>query len=112
MRVFILFLSLVGAASAQQLFMPQNGNYPREAESILIASCRAVGERFLIPLPSPRVELRLGEKSNGVESKENFSVIHLQHWNKTLFKRAALHVCLRAAEFDLVPALEPKIPDY
>jgi len=35
-----------------------------------------------------------------------------QHWNKTLFKRAALHVCLRAAEFDLVPALEPKIPDY
>jgi hypothetical protein len=112
MRTLILILFLTGSAGAQQLFTSQNQTSPREAESILIASCRAVGERLTIPMPNPRVELRLGEIKNAVESEENVHVIHLQRWNKDLFKRAALHVCLRAAEWDLVPVLATKVRDY
>lgn len=112
MRILVLLLLLAGSASAQQLFTPQNQNSPREAQSILIASCRVVGERFAIPMPSPRVELRLGEKKDAVESEESVHVIHLQRWNKELFKRAALHVCMRDAERELVVALAAKVRDY
>ena len=112
MKILVMVLTLAGSASAQQLFTLQTQNYPREAESILIASCRVVGERFAIPMPSPRVELRLGEKANAVESEENVHVIHLQHWNKVLFKRAAVHVCMRDAERELVLSLVEKVGDY
>ena len=71
-----------------------------------------VGERLGIPMPSPRVELRLGDRANAVESDEDVHVIHLQRWNKALFKRAAVHVCMRAAELDMVPALAQKVRDY
>jgi hypothetical protein len=112
MRTLILILLLAGSASAQQLFTSHNETSPREAESILIASCRAVGERLTIPMPNPRVELRLGDDKNAVESAENVHVIYLRRWNKELFKQAALHVCLRAAEPDLVPVLASKVRDY
>jgi hypothetical protein len=112
MRTLILILFLAGSAGAQQLFTAHNEPCLREAESILIASCRAVGERLTIPMPDPRVELRLGEAANAVESDESVHVIHLRHWNKALFKRAALHVCMRAAEHDLVPVLATKVRDY
>lgn len=68
MRTLILFCLLTTAASAQQLFTQPSQDTPREAESILIASCRIVGERFAIPMPNPRVELRLGEKVDSVET--------------------------------------------
>jgi hypothetical protein len=112
MRMLAMVLFLAGSASGQQLFSTQTQKCPREAESILIASCRVVGERLAIPMPSPRVELRLGEKANAVESDEDVHVIHLQRWNQALFKRAAVHVCMRAAERDLVPALAQKVRDY
>lgn len=108
----MLFLTLAGSASAQQLVTTQAGNYPREAESILIASCRVVGERFEIAFPNPRVELRLGEKVNAVENHENAHVIHLRRWNKTLFKRAAVIACMRAAEHELMTSLAEKVRDY
>jgi hypothetical protein len=112
MKAFAIVLILAGSASAQQLFMSQTQKCPREAESILIASCRVVGERLSIPMPSPRVELRLGDRENAVESDENVHVIHLQRWNKALFKRAAIDVCIRAAEVDLVPVLARRVNDY
>jgi len=112
MKIVVMMLILAGSASAQQLFTTQTQAYPRDAESILIASCRVVGERLAIPMPSPRVELRLGDKIDGVESDEDVHVIHLKHWNKALFKRAAVHVCIRAAERDLVSSLAAKVRDY
>jgi hypothetical protein len=112
MKILAMVLILAGSASAQQLFSTQTQKCSREAESILIASCRAVGERLAIPMPSPRVELRLGDNANAVESEEDVHVIHLRHWNTALFKRAAVHVCMRAAERDLVPALAEKVHDY
>jgi hypothetical protein len=48
---------------------------PSSAESILISSCRVVGERLAVPMPSPRVELRLGEGKDAVESEEAAHVI-------------------------------------
>ena len=112
MKILAMLFILAGSASAQQLFSPETQKCPREAESILIASCRVVGERLGIPMPSPRVELRLGDRANAVESDEDVHVIHLQRWNKALFKRAAVHVCMRAAELDMVPALAEKVRDY
>jgi hypothetical protein len=111
MRTLILFCLFTTAASAQQLFTQQSQNMPREAESILITSCRAIGERFAVPMPNPRVELRLGEKVDSVEISKDHQVICMRRWNKTLFARAALHVCVRAAEPDIVPMLLHK-PDY
>jgi hypothetical protein len=58
MKILAMLFILAGSASAQQLFSSQLQKCPREAESILIASCRVVGERFGIPMPNPRVELR------------------------------------------------------
>ena len=55
-----------------------------------MTSCRAVGERLAVPMPSPRVELRMGEAKDAVESEEAAHVIHMRHWNRALFKRAAL----------------------
>jgi len=110
--ILLLMLLLTGSASAQQLFSASHETLPREAESILIGSCRAVGERLEIPMPNPRVELRLGQDTNAVDSREDVHVIYLKRWNKQLFKRAALHVCLRAAELDLVPVLAVKVRDY
>jgi hypothetical protein len=112
MRTLILILLMAGSARAQQLFTPQNESPPREAESILIASCRVVGERFVVPLPDPKVELRLGEKANSIDTVEDRHVIHLKHWDKGLFKVAALHVCVRAAEHDLVHEMYKKVRDY
>ena len=112
MRTLLLMLLLTGMASAQQLLTPPNEKLPREAESILISSCRVVGERLSIPMPDPRVELRLGDRTNAVESNEDVHVIRMQRWNKALFKRAALHACMRAAELQLVPTLAAKVPDY
>lgn len=113
MRCLILILLFVGSAAGQQLFAAREVHYPeREAESILIASCRVVGERFGIPLPDPRVELRLGQPVNAVESDDDTHVIRLQRWNKTLFKRASVHMCMRYAERDLVFELAKKVPDY
>jgi hypothetical protein len=110
--ILILFLFLAGSASAQQLTTAQNAKCPREAESILIASCRTVGEKLEIAMPDPRVELRIGDRINAVESYEGKHVIHMKQWNKALFKHAALHVCLRAAEDELVPVLATKVRDY
>jgi hypothetical protein len=63
----------------QQLLAAKQVRYPeREAETILIESCRLVGERFAIPLPDPRVELRQGEPVNTVESDNDTHVIRLQ----------------------------------
>ena len=113
MRCLIFILLLAGSAAGQQLFAAKEVRYPeREAESILISSCRVVGERFAISLPDPRVELRLGEPVNTVESDNNTHVIRLQRWNKTLFKRAAVHICMRYAERDLVFELAKKVPDH
>jgi hypothetical protein len=112
MRTLILIFLLAGSARAQQLFTPQNESPPREAESILIASCRVVGERFSIPLPEPKVELRTGEKANSIETVENRHVIHLKHWDKALFKVAALHVCMRSAELALVHSMVKNVRDY
>jgi hypothetical protein len=39
-------------------------------------------------------------------------VIHLKHWDKGLFKVAALHVCMRAAELDLVHSMVKNVRDY
>ena len=112
MRTLILILLLAGSAGAQQLFTQQTSSLPREAESILIASCRVVGERLVIPLPDPKVELRLGEKDNAVDSVGEIHVIHMQRWNKALFKLAAVHVCMRAAELDMVHAIAKEVRDY
>jgi hypothetical protein len=112
MKILAMLFILAGSASAQQLFSSQLQQCPREAESILIASCRVVGERFGISMPNPRVELRLGDRADAVESDEDVHVIHLRHWNKALFKRAAVHVCMRAAELELVPGLAAKVRDY
>src|SRR5207253_4857126 len=102
MKTLIVVLLLTGSAAGQRLFTVQKVNCPREAESILIASCRVVGERFGIPMPSPRVELRLGAAEDAVESDGSVHVILMQRWNKRLFKRAAVHVCMRDAELGLV----------
>lgn len=113
MRCLIVILLLAGSAAGQQLFATKEVHYPeQEAESILIASCRVVGERLGIPLPDPRVELRLGERVNAVESDDDVHVIRMQRWNKALFKRAAVHVCMRYAERDLVFQLAKKVPDH
>lgn len=56
-----------------------------------------VGESLAISMPNPRVELRLDDRVNAVESDEGVHVIHMKHWNKALFKQAALHVCLPSA---------------
>jgi hypothetical protein len=112
MRTLILILLFTGSASAQQLFTQQNNALPREAESILIASCRVVGERLVIPLPDPKVELRLGEKINSIDSLDGVHIIRLQRWNKTLFKMAALHVCMRAAETEIVHTMVKDVRDY
>jgi hypothetical protein len=112
MRTLMLFCLLTTAANAQQLFTQQSQDMPREAESILIASCRMVGERFVIPMPNPRVELRLGEKVDSVETAMDHHVISLRHWNKTVFTRAAIHVCVQAAEPDIVPMLVHKLRDH
>lgn len=112
MRTWVLLLLLTGSASAQQLLSPSNEKLPREAESILISSCRVVGERLSIPMPDPRVELRLGESTNSLVSNGGVHVIHLQHWNKELFKDAALHACMRAAEREVLRSLAAKVPDY
>jgi hypothetical protein len=113
MRCVIVILLLAGSAAGQQLFATKEVHYPeQEAESILIASCRVVGERLGIPLPDPRVELRLGERVNTVESDDDVHVIRLKSWNKALFKRAAVHVCMRYAERDLVFQLAKKVPDH
>jgi hypothetical protein len=111
MKVLAMVFILAGSASAQQLFTVETQKCPREAESILIASCRVVGDRLAIPMPSPRVELRLGDRTDAVESDEDVHVIHLRRWNKALFKPAAVHVCMRAAELDLVPGLAEKVRD-
>jgi hypothetical protein len=112
MRCLILIFLLVGSAVGQQVFTAKEVHYPeREAESILISSCRVVGERFRIPMPDPRVELRLGENADTVETDDNVHVIRLRRWNKTLFKSAAVHVCMRYAERDLVFQLSAKVPD-
>jgi hypothetical protein len=113
MGYLLLILLLAGSAMGQQLLAGKQVRYPmREAESILIESCRVVGERFAIPLPDPRVELRLGESVNTVESDDDRHVIRLQRWNKTLFKRAAVHICMRYAERDLVFELAKKVSDH
>ena len=112
MRALIVVLLLTGSAAGQRLFTAQTESCPREAESILIASCRVVGERFGIPMPSPRVELRLGAAEDAVESDGSVHVILLKRWNKGLFKRAAVHVCMRNAELELVRPLAAKVPDY
>jgi hypothetical protein len=112
MKRLAMMLILAGSASAQQLVTAQSQKCPREAESILIASCRIVGERFAIPMPSPRVELRIGDRADAVESDENVHIIHLRHWNKALFKRATVHVCMRPAELEMVPALAARVRDY
>lgn len=112
MRTLILIFLLASSARAQQLFTRQTDTLPREAESILIASCRVVGERLVIPLPEPRVELRLGEKMNAIDSADGMHIIHLQRWNKVLFKMAALHVCMRSAETEMVHAMAKDVRDY
>ena len=112
MKILAMLFILAGSASAQQLFTAKTQKCPLEAESILIASCRVVGERFAIPMPNPRVELRIGDAADAVESEEAVHVIHLRRWNKALFKRAAVHVCMRAAELDLVPGLAARVRDY
>jgi hypothetical protein len=61
---------------------------------------------------SPRVELRLGEGKDAVESEEAARVIHMRHWNRALFKRTALMVCMREVEFDIVPQLFDEVRDY
>jgi hypothetical protein len=111
MRTLIWVLLLTGCSYSQQL-TKHDDNHPREAESILIASCRTVGERLAIPMPNPRVELRLGEGKDAVESEEAVHVIHMRHWHRALFKRAALVVCMRAAEFEIGPQLFDKVRDY
>jgi hypothetical protein len=60
----------------------------------------------------PRVELRLGEKVDSVETAMDQHVICLRHWNKTVFTRAAIHVCVQAAEPDIVPMLVHKLRDH
>jgi hypothetical protein len=110
--IVVVVLLLAGSAAGQSLFTAQKESYPREAESMLIASCRVVGERLRIPMPNPRVELRLGAREDAVESDGKVHVILLQRWNKALFKRAAVHVCMRNAELELVFSLAAKVPDY
>ena len=112
MRSLILFCLLATAASAQQLITPPGQNLPREAESILITSCRAVGERLSIPMPNPKVELRLGEKVDSVETDMDHHVICMRRWNKALFTRAAVHVCVQTAESDIVPMLVHKLRNH
>ena len=112
MRTLILLCLLTTVASAQQLITQPGQNPPPEAESILISSCRIVGERLAIPMPNPRVELRMGEKVDSVETSLNQHVICLRHWNKGVFTRAAVHVCVQAAETDIVPMLVHKVRDH
>lgn len=112
MKILIMVLLLAGSAAGQRLITAQNENCPREAESILIASCRVVGERLGIPMPNPRVELRLGAREDAVQSDGGVHVILLQRWNRKLFKRAAVHVCMRNAELELVFPLAARVPDY
>lgn len=111
MRTLILFCFLTATASAQQLITQPGQNTPREAESILISSCRVVGERFAIPMPDPRVELRLGAKVDSVETDLGQHVICMRRWDKNLFTRAAVHVCVQAAEPDIVPILVHRLRD-
>lgn len=111
MRTLILVFLLTGCAYSQQL-TALGDVPPRDAESILIASCRTVAERLAIPMPNPRVELRLGEKKDAVESEEAVHVIHMRRWHRALFRRASLVVCMREAEFQIVPQLFSKMHDY
>lgn len=108
----LTFCLLTTAASAQQLFTQTNQDMPREAESILMASCRVVGEQLSIPMPNPHVELRLGQSTDSVESDKDRHVIRMRRWNKTLFKKAAVFVCIQSAEVDVVPMLMHKVRDY
>ena len=111
MRTLTWVLLLTGCSYSQQLTAPDKA-HPREAESILIVSCRTVAERLAIPMPNPRVELRLGEGKDAVESVEAAHIIHMRRWHRALFKRAALVVCMREAEFEIVPQLFDKVRDY
>ena len=111
MRVLLWIVLLTGCSYAQHLTAHDDA-HPREAESILIASCRTVGERLAIPMPNPRVELRLGERKDAVESEEAMHIIHMRRWHRALFKRAALVVCMREAEFEIVPQLFDKVHDF
>lgn len=112
MLMLIPILLFAGSASVQQLFTQQANALPREAESILIASCRRVGERLAVPMPDPKVELRLGEKDDAVDSVGNVLVIHMRGWNKALFKVAAVYVCMRDAELRMVHAIAKEVRDY
>ena len=117
MRTLIVFCLLTfclftTAASAQQLFTQTKQDMPREAESILIASCRVVGEQLSVSMPNPHVELRLGQNTDSVETDKDKHVICLRRWNKALFKKAAVFVCIQSAEADVVPMLVRKVRDY
>jgi hypothetical protein len=109
-----------GGAQSMEFLSPMLGSHVNHelvdlsiaAESILISTCRVVGERLAAPMPSPRVELRLGEGKDAVESEEVARVIHMRHWNRALFKRTVLVVCMREAEFDIVPQLFDEVRDY
>jgi hypothetical protein len=114
MRCLVAVLLFCGSMMGQQLFSAQDNKdakYPeQEARSILIASCRVVGERLRIPLPAPHVELKLGEDIPSVENVDNVHVIRLRRWNRQLFKTAAVEACYLAAEFDIVPQLAKQLP--
>ncbi|HTS38786.1 MAG TPA: hypothetical protein VMH04_24140 [Candidatus Solibacter sp.] len=112
MRTLILFCLLTTAATAQQLFTQETHTLPREAESILMASCRAVGEQFAIPMPNPKVELRLDQQADSVETDRNTHIIRMRRWNRALFKKAAVFACIQSAESDVVPILMRKVRDY
>ncbi|HTS38785.1 MAG TPA: hypothetical protein VMH04_24135 [Candidatus Solibacter sp.] len=111
MRIALCILWLVAGASAQQVFAPHGQPLPPEAESILISSCREIGERLGIPMPDPRVELRLGEKHDAMETDDDHHIIHLRRWNKARFREGALHICMRAAERQVIPAMLKKPRD-
>jgi hypothetical protein len=111
MRIAICILSLAACAGAQQVFTAPGQPLPAEAESILISSCREIGERLRIPMPNPHVELRLGEKHDCMESDEDHHIIHMRRWNKALFREGALHFCMRAAERQVIPAMLKKPRD-
>jgi len=117
MLSFAFFLLVPASAGAQQVFTSSQQPCPREAESILIASCRAVGERLSIAMPAPRVELRLGERvdavdSEGIDHEHDTHVILMRRWNRSLFKRAAVQVCMQAAERELVPVVTVRVRDH
>ena len=112
MFYLLTFCLFTAAASAQQLFTQTNQDTPREAESILMASCRVVGEQFSIPMPNPHVELRLAQSTDTVETDHNIHIIRMRRWNQALFKKAAVFVCIQTAEADVVPMLVRKVRDY